>query len=265
MDGAPPVVAGATVGGARVGGADVAGAPVVGIAAVLDGVVTVAVAGGLPPLVVVPLPAAGGGRAATELQAATSTIEATTLLPRRARTGRKRRRSGRCRARRAVACCHGGMSGKLPYWMHQLIEYLLGLLLLFEAARLKHPLLPAIAGVAIVLLGAMGDAPLSAFRTVRRPVHRTVDLVVGVVLLALGLVLWRSGGGAAMLVVVAVLLLILTWRTNYRPKGPKTPLRERLPDARMAGRLAGRATGKVVIAGRSRWRARGGSRWTRRP
>lgn len=147
------------------------------------------------------------------------------------------------------------MSAKLPYWMHQLVGYLLGVLLLSQAARLDAPLWPAVAGVAVVLAAALGDAPLSAFRTVPRPVHRIVDIALGAALVAAGLLL-AEGAGRAMTAGVGVALLVLAWRTDFRPKGPKVPLRDRLPDSHTVGRLAGRGVGKAVVAGRRNWRAR---------
>lgn len=148
-----------------------------------------------------------------------------------------------------------GMRAKLPYWMHQLVEYLLGILLLSQSARLDSPLWPAAAGVAVVLAAALGDAPLSAFRTVPRSVHRIVDVALGAAVVALGLTL-ADGAGRPMMIAVGVLLLALAWRTDFRPKAVKAPLRERLPDSHTVGRLAGRGVGKAVVAGRRNWRAR---------
>ena len=148
------------------------------------------------------------------------------------------------------------MDTKLPYWMHQLVEYLLGLVLLFESARLSKPLWPAVGGVAVVLLGALGDAPLSAFRTVPRPAHRIADAAVGAALAALALLAGPGGAGTVMLAAVGVALLVLAWRTDFRPKAPRVPLRDRLPDPHAVGRMAGRAAGRAVVSGRGRWRAR---------
>ena len=146
-----------------------------------------------------------------------------------------------------------GMRNRLAYWMHQLVEYLLGLVLLSEAARLKHPLWSAVGGVGLVLAAALGDAPLSAFRSVPRRVHRFVDLALGVLLVALG-VLGADGGVLAAGIGVLVLLLVVV--TDYRPRVVKPPLRARLPSAHMVGRMAGRMTGRAVVAGRSRWRTK---------
>ena len=147
------------------------------------------------------------------------------------------------------------MRPRLAYWMHQLVEYLLGLVLLSEAARMHRPLWPAVGGVALVLAGALGDAPLSAFRTVPRRVHRIVDVMVGLALVALG-ALVVDGGAGVFMAVVGVLVLVVAAITDFRARVAKPPLRERLPDAHMVGRIAGRMTGRAVVAGRSRWRTK---------
>ena len=147
------------------------------------------------------------------------------------------------------------MRNRLAYWMHQLVEYVLGLALLSSAAREKHAIWPAVGGVAVVLAAALGDAPLSAFRTVPRRVHRVVDIVIGVALVALG-VFVADGGGPVLLVAVGVLLLALALVTDFRARVPRTPFRDRLPDAQTAGRMAGRATGRAIAAGRARRRTR---------
>jgi hypothetical protein len=150
------------------------------------------------------------------------------------------------------------VSVKLLYWMHQLVVYLLGLLLLSQAARVDEPLWLAVGGVMVVLLASLGDAPLSAFRRVPRPVHRIADLVVAAVLVVLALTVAPGGTGRVSLLVVALALAALAWRTDFRPRAPRTPLRDRLPDSHTMGRYAGRGVGKAVVAGRSRWRARKG-------
>ncbi len=160
-------------------------------------------------------------------------------------------------ARTPAACSHGGMvAGKLPYWMHQVLEYLIGIMVLFECARISRPAAPVLVAAAVLVLGALGDAPASAFRGVPRPVHRILDVVVAVVSLGLGAVGPVSAAGRVALVIVGVCLLLLAWRTDFTPKAPKVALRDRLPDSRDVGRVAGRAAGKAAVAGRSLWRNR---------
>lgn len=150
---------------------------------------------------------------------------------------------------------------KLPFWIHQAVEYLVGLIVLFEAARVRGGAAIGLGvGLLMLLLASTGEGPLSAFRKVPRHVHRIGDIVLMVVAAAAAVV-FRSRLGAAgtgLLSVVVVVLGALTWRTDYRPKQVRPPLRERLPkvDAERVGRGAGKVVGSAAVAGRSWWRSR---------
>ena len=149
---------------------------------------------------------------------------------------------------------------KLPFWIHQAVEYLVGLLVLFEAAHTHQAAIGLGAGVLLLLLASAGQGPLSAFRKVPRHVHRIGDLAL-MVLLAAVAVVFRSklgSAGVGVLVVVVVVLAGLAWRTDYRPPQARVPLRQRIPkvDAERVGRGAGKAVGSAAVAGRSWWRGR---------
>jgi hypothetical protein len=150
--------------------------------------------------------------------------------------------------------------GKVPFWIHQTCEYLVGLLILFEGARLKHPAVPLVAGVAVLILAATGDGPMSAFRRVPRAVHRIMDLVVAGAALVAALVFRTTLGssGISLLVIIAGVLALMAWRTDYRPRQPRRTLKDRLPkvDAEDVGRKAGRAVGTAAIAGKRWWQGR---------
>ena len=149
---------------------------------------------------------------------------------------------------------------KLPFWIHQAVEYLVGLLVLFEAAHTGGTAIALVAGVLVLLLASAGEGPLSAFRKVPRHVHRIGDIVLVVALVAAAVVFHRRLGssGVGLLVVVVVVVAGLTWRTDYRPREVRPPLRERLPkvNAERVGRGAGKVVGNAALAGRSWWRGR---------
>jgi hypothetical protein len=69
-------------------------------------------------------------------------------------------------------------NGTRPFWLHQLVEYILGVTLVSQALQSPTPAVPAIAGAAMLVNAAVARGPLSAFRLVGRRVHRTLDLVV---------------------------------------------------------------------------------------
>ncbi|MBU6317445.1 MAG: hypothetical protein KGR47_13110, partial [Acidobacteria bacterium] len=86
--------------------------------------------------------------------------------------------------------------------MHQLVEYILGIVLVAQALQSETPALPAVAGGAIVLNAACTNGPLAAFRVIPRRVHRILDLVVIGLTVVLALQPWaeiESGARVVML------------------------------------------------------------------
>ena len=67
---------------------------------------------------------------------------------------------------------------KRPFWMHQLVEYLLGVALLSQGLRTTEPLVPTVLGALVLLNVAVVDGPLSAFKAVSRGFHRGVDVAL---------------------------------------------------------------------------------------
>ena len=120
-------------------------------------------------------------------------------------------------------------AGKLPFWIHQLVEYTVALLIASEGARSGKPLVPLIGAGAVLVLGATADGPVAAFRWVPRKVHRVLDLVVAAGLVLAGLVFRSAAGsiGQTVLIGGGALLLALALRTNYEPKPIRPAMRIR--------------------------------------
>jgi hypothetical protein len=139
---------------------------------------------------------------------------------------------------------------RLPFWLHQAIEYALGLGLVFQATQ-GGAMTPAVlAGAALLIVAATVDGPLAAWNAVSRPAHRAIDIVVALTMLALAIIpgtgidpLARGalGLGAAL---EGVLILL----SDYSPKRPRRPL----PDSEEIGRAAGRMVGKRIQSFRQR-------------
>jgi hypothetical protein len=151
---------------------------------------------------------------------------------------------------------------KLPFWIHQIVEYGLGLMVMFQAIHAEDKLVPVIAGLVVMLIAATADGPAAAFPLVPRPVHRVLDIVV-VVLAVAATVLPSSADSTArfLFALVAVALAMLVWRTNYRPKPPRRrrvapqgPPLSRGAKAEQYGRIAGRIVGRSVRNYRDRQR-----------
>lgn len=154
-----------------------------------------------------------------------------------------------------------------PFWLHQIVEYILGFVLISQGLQLREPLTLTAAGIAILVNAAVVSGPLSAFRWTTRGVHKVCDLVLIAVLLLLGLQpLWTMDTTSRSILVAVAVVMLMIWRlTDYRPpvsrsiRPPRTnqPLRQSRPhvvsrrtDPEQVGRAAGRAAGGVV----RRWR-----------
>ncbi len=71
-------------------------------------------------------------------------------------------------------------AGKRPFWMHQLVEYILGGALVASGLQSPQPLVPAVLGGLILLHAAVTRGALAAFRLIDRKLHRVLDpLVIG--------------------------------------------------------------------------------------
>jgi hypothetical protein len=150
---------------------------------------------------------------------------------------------------------------KLPFWIHQIIEYALGGLLVFQAVQSPRPVFPLLAGLLVLLLAATADGPAGCFQVVPRPFHRILDLVVAIGLIVGAVVFGDEMGGAGQILLVAGALALgfLTLRSDYRPKAARrgqfrAEAAESGSDRSEAiGRGAGRLAARGVQEYRKRW------------
>ena len=154
---------------------------------------------------------------------------------------------------------------KLAFWIHQLVEYLVAVLVLSAGARVTNGIgVPLAAGGVLLALAATADGPLGAFRWVSRRLHRVLDIgalvaILGLVVLGLAI---DAKAGAAIAAGGAVMLGVLIVRTNYAPKPVRRPIT--MPTtSEDVGRVAGKAVAKGVLGARAlrdaRRRAKDGS------
>ena len=69
-------------------------------------------------------------------------------------------------------------SGKRPFWMHQLVEYILGGALVASGLQSPQPLVPAVLGGIVMVHAAITRGALAAFRIIDRRLHRLLDPAV---------------------------------------------------------------------------------------
>ncbi len=74
-------------------------------------------------------------------------------------------------------------AGKRPFWMHQLVEYILGGALVASGLQSPYPIMPTVLGGVIMLHAAMTKGALAAFNVIPRQIHRFIDPAIIVLVL----------------------------------------------------------------------------------
>ncbi|MEY2402102.1 MAG: hypothetical protein QOJ08_2213 [Ilumatobacteraceae bacterium] len=143
-----------------------------------------------------------------------------------------------------------GDSSKRPFWMHQLVEYILGGSLIAAGLQSPTPVVPSVLGGIVMVHSAVTVGPLGAFRVLRRGLHRYIDIAVIVLEVAAALQPWieLDPGTRALVVGIAFVHLFVWWNTSYtmRVKSPRVSAEG--GRSTEVGRIAGRLVGNGVNA-----------------
>lgn len=171
----------------------------------------------------------------------------------------------------------GEATGKRPFWMHQLVEYILGVLIVASGTQSPTPAVPAALGGLVLVYAASTKSSVAAFRLLPRSLHRVGDPVICAVLVAGAFQPWVEVdiGAVFVLVGVAVVYLFVWWQSDYsehvsrRDRRAATAAAATTPDAGHAeqaanatdrstevGRMLGRVVGQGVTAARRARRSR---------
>lgn len=110
-----------------------------------------------------------------------------------------------------------------PFWIHQFVEYVFGIALLYMGLQDPEPVIPLFVGVLIIVNAALVAGPLGAFRVVSRTAHRRADVVVMVLMVLIAVQPWVPGtmlGRAAVLAMV--IPFFFSWfYTNWTVRGSR--------------------------------------------
>lgn len=108
------------------------------------------------------------------------------------------------------------------FWLHQIVEYIIGIGTLFLAGQSSEPVWPAIIGAVILLNAAMSDGAMSAYRVIPRKVHKVVDWVVIVAAIAASILVDHDAQARVSLLGVGLILAVIALGTNYAGKAART-------------------------------------------
>lgn len=144
-----------------------------------------------------------------------------------------------------------------PFWLHQLVEYIIGLILVAQGLQGPEPLVPAVVGGVVLLNAAVAIGPLGAFRLVGRRLHRVLDLVAIGIVVAASVQPWVDVdvGTRAIMIAIAFVYGFVWFYSDFAEKQERKQRRaamakgDRVEDL---GRTAGRFAGNAVTAWRRR-------------
>ncbi|MFZ4720771.1 MAG: hypothetical protein ACOYMR_15200 [Ilumatobacteraceae bacterium] len=146
-------------------------------------------------------------------------------------------------------------NGKRPFWMHQLVEYILGGAMAYSGLMSPTPLVPAVCGGLIVLNAALTKSSIGAFRAYGRNLHRTFDIVIiCICLVAVGQP-WIELDGGTRIVILAItsVHIVVFFGSSYveKQKAPKAPKPTGTADLPTGDRSTdlGRSAGRIVGSG----------------
>lgn len=137
-----------------------------------------------------------------------------------------------------------------PFWTHQLVEYLIGLALISVSFQSPKPTVPALLGLLIILNAAVTRGPAGAFRLVHRRVHKWLDVVIMVLLVAMAVQQWADidMAGRLLLAAIAVVMFFIWFHSDFDDRAAKRAKATERTSSEDVGRYAGRLVGEGVNA-----------------
>ena len=140
--------------------------------------------------------------------------------------------------------------------MHQVVEYLIGLVLIGAAFQSMEPVVPSVMGAVVMANTAMAKGPASAFPIFSRTQHRWLDVAVMLSLVGAAFqpVFDVDSTGRLLLGAIAFVMFFIWLNSDFseKPVRRKNKARQGRRNARPAseeiGKKAGRAVGQGVNA-----------------
>ena len=151
-----------------------------------------------------------------------------------------------------------GASNKRPFWMHQLVEYILGGALVASGLQSATQAVPTVVGAIVMLHAAITIGPLGAFRVLGRRLHRVADIGVIALEVIAAVQPWIDLDSGTRIVVVGIAFvhLFVWWQTNYAERSKSFGVSGDGGRSTEVGRIAGRLVGNGVNAVRRQRGAR---------
>ena len=146
-------------------------------------------------------------------------------------------------------------SGKRPFWMHQLVEYILGGALVASGLQSPYPVMPSLLGGVIMLHAAMTKGALAAFNVVPRQIHRFIDPFIILLVVISAIRPWaKIDEGTRVIILGIAAVHFVVWISSSfaeKPKKQKSTSSAPAPSADPSDRSAivGQKAGRMAASG----------------
>lgn len=141
-----------------------------------------------------------------------------------------------------------------PFWIHQLVEYIIGLALIAQGMQDPEPLIPTLAGVLVLVNAAAVRGPMGAFKFIGRRVHRWLDVLVMLVIALAAVQPFAEVEvtGRGIMLIMLLPLGFLWFYTDWEERPGRKERRAAKASGRSddMGRTAGRVVGSAYVAGK---------------
>ena len=128
-----------------------------------------------------------------------------------------------------------GESGKRPFWMHQLVEYILGGALVATGIQSPYPVMPAVLGGLIMLHAAFTRGALAAFNVIDRRIHRFIDPFIIVLVVFSAIRPWAEIDDESRVVVLGIAAVhAVVWMSSSFAEKPTKPKKQKSAPAATA-------------------------------
>jgi len=139
-----------------------------------------------------------------------------------------------------------------PFWMHQIVEYIIGAVLISTGFGSTTPAVPAVLGALVMVNAAVAIGPGGAFRLVPARLHRLLDLVVIALIVAASVqpVISIQNNTRILIFLLGFVLAFVWWNTDFatKPERKARRVQRATPDSEQVGRSAGRSAAEGYLA-----------------
>lgn len=130
-----------------------------------------------------------------------------------------------------------------PFWMHQVVEYVIGASFISTAIASSTPVIPIVLGALVLVNAAVAIGPAGAFRLVHRQVHRIFDVAI------MGLIVFASiqpvyevdNSTRALMIGLGLVMAFVWWNTDFATRDERRQRRRGRSEA--AAKSAGTTLG----------------------